>query len=382
MSPGEIEEPRLRDIHTRAISGMGRRRFIKTLVGAGISLEAARELSIDDVRAAASDETPIIAGYESEDLENPHETFNPYVEYVPTDWYDDYLRAERASTLLNETYGGQPGIISIGAIPGEKGGANSSVEILVQDTYTNQLTGELPERVSDTPVTVMESPIPEEGCYKYDDGKYVRGGMVCAGNKSYGTLASKMFDRRGRARFATAKHLYRGKGSRVIGKPLWHPNRRKAKIGRVVFTRCKDDFVLAAPRNGHVPVRRIVGIPRRVSGQFSRDGLATQKRRRHRLRKRGTRTCDTNGRIKGVNATVYILRPGCVPRYGQVTWGSGGEDFNHGDSGSVAWRRSPHTRRRIWIASFNQWWQEPLVAQGRVGGTSAWRIRRKYGFHF
>lgn len=60
------EPPRTEEIHNKPVSGMGRRRFLKTLSAVGFTGASAISLSAEDVEGASSDEVPIVYGYRSD----------------------------------------------------------------------------------------------------------------------------------------------------------------------------------------------------------------------------------------------------------------------------------------------------------------------------
>lgn len=75
---------------------MGRRRFAKTLLRVGFGASTIAGLTIEDVKGAASDQVPIVIGYEpNKDGTDLH----PVTKYVPADWYNDNLHAKKSTNV-------------------------------------------------------------------------------------------------------------------------------------------------------------------------------------------------------------------------------------------------------------------------------------------
>lgn len=365
---------RVRDIHSKKISGMGRRRFLETLASAGFT-GAAAYLSIEDVKAASTDEVPIVVGFRSDEPKESIDSMTPVVEYVPADWYNNLQQAREVQSQFEQSIGEMEDVVGIGVEAGKTGGENASVRVNVLPGQKSQMLGAIPESEQGVPVEISEAIPPQPGaCNTGDFGDTIPGGVrgISTSNSgAYGTLGSATIAN-GNRRFITAHHLY---GRRSIrGESLFHPKRGN-RIGEVVRTHCYDDFVLAAPRNGHRPTRRIedARYPR-VRGMFSRDGVTNLRRRGIRLKKVGCTSCLTSGEVKSANYT-FTYGYGCIPRDGQIRWGRGRPTFTDGDSGTMIYSRAPNGNNVSWVAGNAQWYQN-----NAVGGTSTWSINNKHGY--
>lgn len=71
---------------------MGRRRLLRTLASVGFAGSALQYLSIEDIKAASSDEVPIVYGFARTDPDDPT-TLSPRKKMVPADWYSDLQHA-------------------------------------------------------------------------------------------------------------------------------------------------------------------------------------------------------------------------------------------------------------------------------------------------
>lgn len=368
--------PKLEQIHSKRTSTMTRRRLLSTLLGVGFSATAAGHLTTDDLKAAATDQIPIVEGFSSDDPKKPVETFTAKKRNVPVDWYNDLQQARKVKEDVLSTYGGLDDVIGIGVKAGTFGGDNASVQVDVLPTNIAESRGTLPETVDEVPIEVNEgSEITPDACNTGDFDYIIPGGVRAIGDDSdgYGTMMSQIYDHHGRQRFATARHLY--SGGNANGRNLWHPSKSKTPVGEVVRAHCYDDLVLAVSLNGHAPQRRIEDAnPELVNGQFSRDGLSTLQANGERVLKVGCRTCKTGGQIHNVNYTHFGY--GCTPKHGQVRWGSG-NDSKGGDSGAPVYHQNPNNSSYQWIVSLDLW-----SGSNATGGTGAWRIKNRHNYHF
>lgn len=373
-------------VHNEQHSGVSRRRLLRTIAAGVGSTATALYINSDDVEAAASDEVPIVIGFESKDPDRPHESFGPVKKNVPADWYNDLQHARQVKAQINENFGKRPDVIGIGVVTGKYGGHSAYIEIDVLPEHVDTARGELPEQVDNVPIEVTASGVPTpDSCNTYDFGSTVPGGVQCEagiGDEPIGTLMSRLYDSSGNHRFCTAQHLFKVSGTNRTnydGEDLHHPTDAYARIGEVVSSHCYDDIVVAAPRNSHSPERRIEDAsPSAVNGQFTKDGLADLDAAGENLHKIGRTTCHTSGSIKAIDWTIWSGY-GCLPRDHQVKWGSG-SDSEGGDSGAAVYHENPNNSSYIWIASVDQYSNDG--SGDYVGGTSAYSIKNQHGYHW
>ena len=83
----------------------------------------------------------------------------------------------------------------------------------------------------------------------------------------------------------------------------------------------------------------------------------------------------TSGTIHSSNTTFWSGY-GCIPRYGQVTWGTS-SDSQGGDSGALVAAVGDDSNESDWAVSMDQW-----SNNSHVGGVGAYRLLNKHGYHF
>lgn len=376
----DTARPKTDEVHNERLSSMGRRRFLSVVTGAGFAFETAKHLTPEDFEAAASDQVPIVYGMARSDPDDL-ESLDPRKKRVPADWYNDLQAAIRVKEKVDFIH--QEGVKGVGVIPGEYGGQNASVRVDLHHVKADQLRGRVPERIDDVPIEIREVGEGKPGgCNTGDAGENVPGSVVGVGDAdtSTGTLAAPLL-KDGKPYFATCKHIFKGTGSEVIDKLLFHPDKNSAAVGKIIDTHCFDDFVVADSINVHTPESRIEGAsPDEVIGQFSKSGLSDLKAQGKPLRKIGISSCYSEGQIGSVDAQTSHY--GCVPKDGQVTWGTC-NDFEDGDSGSVTYRPDPdNSDTFIMIGSLCNAREPSELGCDFTWGTGAYRIRNQWGYHF
>jgi len=380
------DDLKAKDIHKEQTSRMSRRKLLNTLASVGFALPTAIHITSEDIRAASSDEVPIVIGFDQEDPENPHESFTPVKKNVPADWYNNLQEARKAKEEAIDEYSDIPYIIGIGPRSPKHGGENAKLEIDVEEDKLDKAVDTLPEQINNIPVEIVPSGRGSpDSCNTSDDGKWIRGGNQCYaedGEGNEGTLLPRMYNSDGKRRFATAQHLFNSDDddkTDYTGKKLYHPTESHDAIGEVTESHCHDDFVICDELNDHYPQRAIKGVsPETVSGQWTKDGLSDLEADDKKLRKMGRTSCETKGEIKNVDKYAW---PGfgCRPRDHQVAWGEG-SDSEDGDSGAPVFHEHPDEYRYLWIASMISWSDDG--SGDYVAGTSAYSIKNSHGYHF
>jgi hypothetical protein len=356
-------------------------------VGTGFATTALYTAS-NHAKAASSGETSIVIGYESKDLDKPHESLQAVKKNVPEDWYEDLQRARDVKIIVKNNYSAKDGVVGIGTSPGIYGGENSYVFVDVLPEHIDELRGEIPEQIDDVPVRVQEGSPPvlsghspcdsgNSNCNNYNTKPDIPGGFVCEGDSDQpqGTFLTPMYDASSNRHFATAAHLF---DTPYSGKPIWHPDDGSSsnEVAEIVDGDCYLDFVVGDERNGNYPQRRIDGAsPESVNGQFDRDGVADLKAQNEYVRKIGVTTCETCGYVESTDYFLYGVP--CSPRPGQVKWGEG-SDIQDGDSGAPVYHENPYNSSYQWIVSTGTWY----IPGDSSGGTGAWKIKNQTGYHF
>ncbi|WP_254547242.1 hypothetical protein [Halomarina pelagica] len=347
--------PETQGIHRKRCKVMSRRRLMRTLSGLGFSGITASYLTTDDVKAAASDEVPIVVGFHGDD---PHAKRTPFVKYIPADWYNDFRHATDVKDRVGHRFSQKNGVVSVGVIPGDAGGENSRISVrIVEDKY-HRTASELPDHVDGVEVVPRKSGVPRPTSCSLDDlrnwtNTYIYGGFLVKGDSSergYGTVSCTGY-KNGNSYIITSQHIFNGSDN--VGKKL-----RKADgtlIGEVRYDRCKEDFAATDITNGFGYARAIWDSGYNgIRGNFSYDGLGDLRRNGARPQKVGQRTCrTTTAGITAIASTVYTSFFGCLPKPYSV-WlvdNSSSNDYKPGDSGSMSYYESPNNSSYCWLIS-------------------------------
>ncbi|WP_135829129.1 hypothetical protein [Halorussus halobius] len=376
-------------VHDEPVGRMGRRRFVETLAGLGFGALSTALLTPGDVRAASSDEVPVVYGLARGDDEGDADAdLRPRRRTVPADWYDDFRSAVAAHRNFDAV--GRDDVASSAVAPGEYGGRNAAIRV---EVTAERALGDLPERVEDTPVEVRaveavdergddDADRPDEALSSDDpvssDGG-VPGSVAVASDEMYGTLAPAMTDPSDGSRlFATANHIY--DGSADGGAPMFLAGSERERIGSVEAGFPESDVVAARPTSEFRPLHRIHGgEPGRVVGQFTKEGLADLKARDEPLEKIGVKTGRTSGQIQAVDGLTCAY--GAICKRGQLKWGNE-SGFSDGDSGSVNFHPDPENPDAgVLVGGFNNartWWP----GENYVWGTAAYHVTERHGYTF
>lgn len=363
---------------------MGRRQLIKTLSTVGFSVAAAAHITADDVKAAASDQVPIVVGYSSgDDPDNPQ----PVTKNVPADWYNGYRHATKVHQKHTDRLLDIEGVKSVLFDPGEYGGVSSSLTVLIHRNHEEKARGKIPTEINGVPVEVGLVDGYELGCgsLSYNSGHYpleCPGSVqVCANDGDVGTLSGRIYDRdTGESYFLVPNHLYtEGDNIAPYDEPLYQPNTNYDALGTVAGNDCWYDVLWLDPANAHEPMDEIedASPSRYVNGWFSRAGLSDLKSAGEPVEKYGCRTGRTSGQIESTDAATSFY--GCNTKYGQLAQGDS-SDFNDGDSGSMAYHGEPldgggYSSDYIWVGGMcNARTADFTSLYDFVYGTSCWKL--------
>lgn len=341
-------------IHDETYPGMSRRRLLSSLTGLGFTQITAKYITKDDIDNAASDEVPIVVGFHSE---NPASEQRAYKEYVPADWYNDFRHATQIKQRMEKSIGQTPGVVSVGVIPGERGGDNSRVLVRAQKNRLRTAMGNVPTEIDGVEISVESANrFTSMGCANslrnWDSSQSsIHGGYEIWGDSSnpIGTVGAPAF-KNGRKYLATCQHIF--SGSNPTGKKLKHPD--GTVLGTINKSKCKEDFAMVSLNSGYRIERSIrhSGYSG-IAGYYSHDGLANLKSRNVRTQKVGRTTCRTSfSRIQSTAETIFTA-PGCVPKpYTVFHQDNSGNSLKRGDSGSISFHQSPNNKNKCWLVSF------------------------------
>lgn len=366
--------PSVESIHKEKLSKLGRRSFVKTLVGLGMSGGVASYLTSDDVTAAADDQIPIPRAIVYDEAT---EKYKPEIIRVPSDWYNDIQHAHNVYSKENFSY--RDGVSGTTVKPGKYDGRSAIIEVQLSTPEIEQMSvelddvrGSIPESVEGVPIEVVKTGKAKLGYYDGDYGDSPPSGVTCTSSDGgTGTLGGYM-TKNGNDYFVTNHHLF-DPGS-AVGKKLYQGT--GPAIGEVVESDCYEDFVAVIPQNGHSATREIVDSSLYTNGHYTGVGIDNLAAADKFLWKKGDRTGMTLGKVHGRgDDTVY--NSNCNLRHDQVKWGLS-EAFDKGDSGSIAYRTDDDETALVAAlnAAFTSYW-EP---DDHVFGTGAYKIYTKYGY--
>ena len=319
------------------------------------------------------------------------DAFEPRTKEVPVEWHESLQLAFEAQERIRAA--GISALAGSFVVPGSYDDPEALLSVDATDEGVRERLDGLIEGVG-IELDVVEEipPRPEEDlspseAYQISglDSGPVPGGVVCGSDDQYGTLAPALFDAESGSRFfATSNHVYGAAGTRETehrGAPLalLHDDERH-RIGTVERGYPTADLVTIAPDPEYRPAPAIErASPARVSGQYTKEGLADLMARDEPLTKLGAFSDHSTGPINGIDGVTCYA--GQVCKQGQLKWGD--EDgLVDGDSGSVNFHEDPENpEEAVLVGGINNartWWP----GDDFVWGTAGYHLLEEYGFHF
>jgi len=240
-------------------------------------------------------------------------------------------------------------------------------------TTVEEARGLVPESIEGVPIDVEEKGAAELACYENDYGDTPPAGVHCGDSSStYGSLGSYMI-KDGTEYFSTNHHLF---GGDPTGEKLYQYS--ATAIGEVQAYDCYHDFVAATGINGHSPTRDIVDTSYYTWGHYTAAGVDDLAANGHFANKRGVTTCYSYGEIHG-RGSAWVYDSNCTDRHDQVKWGTAVEDFDDGDSGSIAYHH--HEDDKVLVVDLNAAYVPKSDPSGDYAfGTGAYHIYNEEGF--
>lgn len=130
-------------INSKKESKLTRRRILKYLTAAGMAPSAAANITVDDVKAADSDQVPISIDVDGE-----------IIEHVPADWYDRVVHTRDVRDKLARNHGRKESILAIGYDPATRDRGQPAVKIHFEREHKNKEQDQ-----KRFPTSVMEFPL-------------------------------------------------------------------------------------------------------------------------------------------------------------------------------------------------------------------------------
>lgn len=381
MSGDRQQEFNTERVHQRPLSGMGRRRFVKTLVASGFGVASASRLSITDFANVDEQEVSIVYAVARDDPGDPT-SISPRVRTVAANWYDDIRTALSTRDTLNLTE--MDGVLNAYVVPGDyEGDTAASIGVDVRSEAVAEEVAELADEVpieSSIIETVDEGDedVSIEREYDPDDGPEIPGGVAVGEAEGTATLAPALYDPEDDEWFfATANHLYTDAETDELAVLV---DGKRHPIGRVRRRHAGEDLALISPTGEFEPSHVLDGsAPNRVVGQFSRIGLADLKARGAEIQKIGSISGHTTGRIQAIDGVTCVYGDPC--KRGQLKWGNE-SGFTDGDSGSVSYYPDPENpHEQVLVCGMNNartWWP----SEDYIWGTGAYALHETYGYTF
>ncbi len=383
---------RLESLRDRLFDGMGRREFLRTVGATGYALGMAHLLGVEDFLTASSGTVPIVTALARSEPSGPLEERTTT---VPISWY----RAVRRSFELHSQFASSavPGYLGSSVLPAAHDEARAPIVVNLsrdQEGF-DRATRALERFFSEVPVTIDAiDGIPESveaetvtgapnRAGSLDSG-LVPGGVRCQNTVGEGTLGPALYEgERGQPFYTASEHLYHGI-EEPVGEVLLLPREGASTtaLGPVTATYPQADFLVVEPPSTsdlrpQSSIKRPDGERIRVSGQYTRMGLADLAARNEPLQKVAAQTGHSSGQIKGIDA-VTCYTGECHRE--QLAWGDE-ENFTDGDSGSVSFHPDLEApEEAVLVASLNNartWWP----GQNFIWGAAAYHVL-DYGYHF
>ena len=337
MADGDMR-PTVNRITNERVSGMGRRRFLQLLSGAGLTGVSAAWLTAEDVQGAGSDEVPIVEMFRHEDPTQPDQGVETEVKYVPADWYNELEHARRVRRSLQLER--LDGVTEVDTRPGIYGGRSAKVRVGVSPeaaqgagTTYDEVVSRIPAQKEGIEIEVEEVGMPElTSCYNSDFGDSVPGGAIVKNTDGgYGTLTGGVYDDGYGPRFITNQHIFNS----VSNDNMYHDDTYEDPVGYIYDAYCNLDYVIGYEQYGHTASTEIAGTSLTIEYQYAKSGIDDLVAQEETAKKQGVRTCETSGTVVSSAGYIGLVDDGCSDRDWQV---KGEWYIDNGDSGSPAYR--------------------------------------------
>lgn len=375
------------EIHKKRMSSMSRRRLMSSLTALGMTAGSAAYITPEDVKAAGSDQVPLVKGHTFEEPGDPTTERVTVKEYVDADWYNNLKRAEKVqkALVLEEI----DEVTLVETRPPEPGGENAYINVEVAKKLSaeanknaSDIVGELPERSNGIRIeaTVNESlgyeSEEDEGASEseQDDSIESTSATVNAGQELHtGSSGGRVyFDSHDNPRFITCHHLWHGEEPVENSVSVYDSG---VELGSAIAGDCTSDYIIFSPESDVFVSNRVdMGSVVDITGEYSQDYVNFLAGEGESVRKYGQRTGYTVGELHTANGYVaYVGGEGCDDRSDQVRWGDG-DDFDEGDSGSVAWYEYGDGYEDNWAVCLNAGTYLDSSLSMTVFGSGTWHF--------
>lgn len=373
-----------------------KRRLLSALSSAGFGTATVSSLTIDDVKAADSDQVTIALTCDGDRKER-----------VSSDWYDHLVRARRVTQRMEKNWLGSGNsnrdthndVFGVWLNSGSGSNAPHVIITIDRNSSTKDETrGEVPERRNDVRIEVEErSREYESACdpkCKENLSEMPGGLEVCFDGVGCGTLGPQAWDYNDNTwNLTTAAHVPADDGH--CGDDIIGDIAETAcgdYIGRVKYIDHTHDICIIDPYMDPLPEvwnpedhSERWGV---ITDSLSADGvdywMGGEDHDERKVWKYGAKTCHSEGYVdaRGKKEDPEVGNP-CTPdpntwndcvRWGSVT------DLGAGDSGSIAFGADPYSND-FYAVCQNSWrWVDPL--HNYTAGPAGYAWKNKHGYEW
>lgn len=383
-------EPDSGEIHKakRRLTKLGRRGFVKTLIGMGFSATTATALTAEDIKAASGDEVPIALDIDGEEKV-----------MVSKDWYNTVRHTEQVLNDNKYEWQNKDGVISVGMTARETTDEEPHLIVTLEHDSSNKddARRDIPDEKNGVNVEFREGDTPQTvQCSNYDDTNTspdVPGGLhlEIVGNNGLtggGTITSMVrhdpLEDAG-PYWGCAQHVSPDVCGNMEGGEVYHPDTNGTLIGYVHKTFPVTDFMVITPVSGNGPLTEVAkaydtSTRDQIGGTLNNDGLAYyhDNNDQYPVIKNGYATCETTGTFEEYGV-VGGIAGACNATYDNlVRWGDAGS-VEPGDSGSIAYVENVNDPSEYLVLCINQ--AEDDVA-GDAFGTEGWHIYESHSYQW
>lgn len=385
------------DIQSKKLNRLTRRRLMKYLSAAGVSIATVQNITVDDVKAADTDQIPIALDTQGNIIKN-----------VSADWYDRVVHANDVRDKIAANHGDRPSVIGVGYDPASE--PNVVIHFHEESESKEKDKGETPnqkdgvtvkkEEVNPKPTACPSEP---ETCLEYDcrtieEGKDIPAGTLAEvpyAPGTWGGITSRIRDNNhehdhgwlisahqdsscGDGYRPDVYHQPRDDGGYKIGEIVEvYPNYGAAVVHP---TRGISDDIHASPYVADST--NIIDGDRYgpIQATMSKDGVRTWRDNDYSVFRYGPSTCYDDGEVLDIYQDYSVTSDSC----GEQTLHESihiTNEVDDGDSGSLAF--GYYSPDDIWLGiGILVQEDDRLLTKDRVITGAGYAIHNDLGYHW
>jgi hypothetical protein len=391
-------------INSKKESKLTRRRILKYLTAAGMAPSAAANITVDDVKAADSDQVPISIDVDGE-----------IIEHVPADWYDRVVHTRDVRDKLARNHGRKESILAIGYDPATRDRGQPAVKIHFEREHKNkeQDQKEVPDKRDGVPIEKEERQPPKptacteyETCIEYDCRPLPEGTNIPAGglfevrwlgeSSGWGSHTSRMMDQNAEYNSCWMFCAHQAVGCNDAGEIYHQPkNGGGYKVDEVVEinpyydmaiiepTRGVEDDILPSPYVHESSDLQDGDRYGPIENTMHEDGVAKWADEGREVFRYGAKTCYSDGVIGGLYENYSVDDENsnyCASEIREVVETNGESD--DGDSGSLMWGYYEPDDAYLGIAMNFSGSPGGIIEPSYALGTAGYRIYQDLGYYW